>query len=121
VARGFAGDIDHLSGIIKQGINHKGFSLIDILQPCVSYNHKNTFGWYKERVYKLDTEADYMRDERVEAFKKALEWGDRIPIGVIYEHDVPSFEQNYGISERGSLAGERIHPQRIAGLINEFT
>ena len=57
VARAFAGDIDYLSSIIKQGINHRGFALIDILQPCVSFNHKNTYQWYRERVYKLEQDG----------------------------------------------------------------
>ncbi len=57
VARGYAGDMDHLAGLIKKGITHRGFALIDILQPCVSFNHRNTYGWYKERVYKLEDEG----------------------------------------------------------------
>jgi 2-oxoglutarate ferredoxin oxidoreductase subunit beta len=93
-ARSFAGDVDHLTKMIKAGIEHKGFALIDILQPCVSFNHKNTFAWYKERVYKLDGDKDYDPSDRVAAFAKALEWGEKIPIGIIYEHDVPSFEQH---------------------------
>src|SRR3989304_2078240 len=47
------------AGLIKAGITHKGFALIDILQPCVSFNHVNTFAWYKERVYKVDEETGY--------------------------------------------------------------
>ena len=58
VARGFAGDIDHLAELIKRGIQHKGFALVDILQPCVSFNHKNTYSWYRERVYQLGEDYD---------------------------------------------------------------
>jgi len=71
VARGFAGDVDHLSNLIKKGITHRGFALIDILQPCVSFNSKNTFKWYRERVYKLEDERYDPSDKRA-ALGKAL-------------------------------------------------
>ncbi len=53
VARGFSGMTDHLTRLIQQAITHKGFSLVDILQPCVSFNKVNTFAWYKKRCYEL--------------------------------------------------------------------
>jgi len=84
VARGFAGEIEHLSDLIKEGIFHKGFSLIDILQPCVSFNRVNTFQWYKSRVYNINEEPDYDVNNLSKAFQKAQEWGERIPIGLIY-------------------------------------
>jgi 2-oxoglutarate/2-oxoacid ferredoxin oxidoreductase subunit beta len=121
VARGFAGDIEHLAGLIKKGINHKGFALIDILQPCVSFNHKNTFSWYRERVYKLEDDGTYIGDNKVAAFAKALEWGDRIPIGVIYRHEIPSFEQQYKVLENGSSVNQPITPEKVDRLIPEFT
>ncbi|MGC8937382.1 MAG: thiamine pyrophosphate-dependent enzyme [Thermodesulfovibrio sp.] len=83
VARAFAGDIDHLKYIIKEAVNHKGFAVVDILQPCVSFNKINTFEWYRQRIYKL--EKDYDPTDRIRAFEKSLEWGDRIPLGVIYK------------------------------------
>ena len=95
VARAFAGDIDYLSQIIKQGINHHGFALIDILQPCVSFNHKNTYQWYKERVYKLEQEENYNPSDKTAAFKKAQEWGEHIPIGVFFREDRPTYESAF--------------------------
>lgn len=83
VARAFAGDIDHLKYIIKEAVNHKGFAVVDILQPCVSFNKINTFEWYRQRIYKL--EKGYDPTDRIRAFEKSLEWGDRIPLGVIYK------------------------------------
>jgi 2-oxoglutarate ferredoxin oxidoreductase subunit beta len=91
VARGYAGDHEHLKGLIKAAVHHKGFSLVDILQPCVTFNKVNTYAWYSQRVYHL--EAEYNPEDRVSAFKKALEWGDRIPIGIIYRNNRPTFEQ----------------------------
>jgi len=58
VARGFSGDMDHLRGLIKDAYNHKGFSMVDILQPCVTFNKVNTFEWYKERVYHIKDDHD---------------------------------------------------------------
>src|SRR4030066_279899 len=94
-ARSFAGDISHLKEIIKESIMHKGFSLVDILQPCVVFNKINTYEWYKKRVYHI--EAGYDPENRIEAFKKALEWGDKIPIGIIYRSSRPVFEERMPI------------------------
>ncbi|MFW5490260.1 MAG: 2-oxoacid:ferredoxin oxidoreductase subunit beta [Desulfovibrio sp.] len=89
VARGFAGEVDHLAGLIAQAVQHKGFAMVDILQPCVSFNKVNTHGWYKERCYKLDDSYDPTNWEA--AMHKAQEFGDAIPIGVLYTNDRPSF------------------------------
>ncbi|MBI4267715.1 MAG: 2-oxoacid ferredoxin oxidoreductase [Chloroflexi bacterium] len=118
VARSFAGDVDHLSQVIKAGIQHKGFALIDILQPCVSFNHKNTFSWYRERVYKLGEEYD-PGDKRA-AFEKAQEWGDRIPVGVIYRMARPTFEEQISVSGEAPLVKQKPEPGRVESLLEEF-
>lgn len=120
VGRGFAGDVEHLSSLIKAGITHKGFSLIDILQPCVSFNHKNTYGWYRERVYRLDGESDYDPGNKMAAFIKAQEWGDRIPIGVIYKEDRATFEEQLLALSEGPLVKQKIEPGRIEELLDKF-
>jgi 2-oxoglutarate ferredoxin oxidoreductase subunit beta len=120
VSRGFAGDIDHLSNLIKKGIAHRGFALIDILQPCVSFNSKNTFQWYKERVYKLEEEKYDPRDKKA-ALEKALEWGDKIPIGVIYKEDLPVYEDQLPALRDGPLVKQNIDPRRVEKLLVEFT
>ncbi|MBW2172508.1 MAG: 2-oxoacid:ferredoxin oxidoreductase subunit beta, partial [Deltaproteobacteria bacterium] len=78
VARGFAGMPDHLSGLIQEGIAHPGFALIDVLQPCVSFNKVNTFAWYKERCQPLPKGYDPTNWEA--AMKAGQEWEDRIPV-----------------------------------------
>lgn len=83
VARGFSGSEDHLTDLIQRAIAYKGFSLIDILQPCVSLNRVNTFAWYKRRCYELPPEYD--PSDWAAALEKAFEWGERIPLGVIHE------------------------------------
>lgn len=94
VARTFAGDIPHLISILKQAINHQGFSLVDILQPCISLNHTNTFAWYRKRIYKLE-EAGYLPDDKTLAFQKAQEWGDKIPVGVFYQEKRATLESQF--------------------------
>ena len=119
VARGFAGDVTHLSGLIKKGIIHKGFSLVDILQPCVSFNHKNTYEWYRERVYKLDDE-EYDPSDKIAALEKAMEWGDRIPTGILFRQERPTFEEQFPVLAGGTLVEQEIDPGRVEKLLNEF-
>lgn len=106
VARGYAGEHDHLKGLIKESIGHKGFSIVDILQPCVSFNKVNTYEWYGKRVYHI--EKDYDPRDRIRAFSKALEWGDRIPIGVIYRNDHPSFEERVPVIKEKTLVDQSV-------------
>jgi 2-oxoglutarate ferredoxin oxidoreductase subunit beta len=119
VGRGFAGDIDHLTNLIKKGISHRGFALIDILQPCVSFNHKNTFQWYRERVYNLEDER-YDPSDRKAALEKALEWVDKIPIGVIYEENLPVYEDQLPALSKSPLVSHGIDPARVEKLVAEF-
>ncbi len=119
VARGFAGDIDHLTGLIKSGVQHRGFALIDILQPCVSFNHKNTNAWYKERIYKLE-ETAYEPSNRSAAIEKSQEWGDRIPVGVIYRQERAAFEDELPVLRKGPLVKQRIDPTQVSRLLSEF-
>jgi 2-oxoglutarate ferredoxin oxidoreductase subunit beta len=118
LARGFAGEIDHLAGLIKAGITHHGFALIDILQPCVSFNHVNTFAWYKQRVYKLDD--NYDPSSKATALLKAQEWGDKIPIGVIYKQERPVYEETLPQLKDLTLVKQPIEPMKIEKLLDEF-
>jgi 2-oxoglutarate ferredoxin oxidoreductase subunit beta len=120
VARGFAGDVEHLSRLIKLGIKHKGFALLDILQPCVSFNHKNTYSWYRERVYRLENELDYDPTDKLMAFSKAQEWDEKIPIGIMYQKQAPTFEEQLPALTQGPLVKQAIEPQKIEVLLEEF-
>ena len=118
VARSFAGDPDHMAEMIKRGIRHRGFALIDILQPCVTFNRVNTWDWYRQRVYKL--EAGYNPADKTAAFNKAQEWGNRIPIGVIYEQARPTFEEQLPALSVGPLVKQKTEPMGMEKLISEF-
>src|SRR6266571_2976501 len=87
VARGFAGDPKQLSMLIQEAVKHQGYALVDVLQPCVTYNKINTYDWYRARAYKLEAEPGYDPTQRDQAFVKAQEWGDKIPTGIIYREE----------------------------------
>lgn len=110
VARGFAGDIEHLSSLIQKGIQHNGFALIDILQPCVTFNRVNTHKWYKDRVYRIDDNDSYDSKDKITAFQKAQEWGEKIPTGVIYRTDRPTLNDQIPAIKETPLVKQAIDP-----------
>jgi len=120
VARGFAGEIDHLADLIKAGIQHKGFALIDILQPCVSFNRVNTFKWYSDRVYEIDSDSTYDTKDRLNALQKAQEWGDKIPIGIIYRIQRPTLEEQIPAIADQPLVAQHTNPKVFAELLENF-
>ena len=87
------------SEIIKKAIRHKGYALVDIFQPCVSYNRVNTFQWFKENTYYLD--SGYDPSDKFEAFKKAME-NDKFPLGIIYKNEKKTFEELLPVYEKDS-------------------
>jgi len=118
VARGFSGMVDHLSELIQQAISHQGFSLVDILQPCVSFNKVNTFSWYKKRCYLLPPE--YNPSDWNKAMKIASEWGERIPLGIIYFNDRPTFEEHFSFLKRGLLGKQEINRKVLKEILEEY-
>ncbi len=119
VARGFSGRPEHLKELMKQAIRFKGYALVDILQPCVSFNKVNTFAWYSQRVYELDKEYD--RGDRAAAMLKSMEFGDRIPIGVLYQEEQPTFHEQHEVLKNGQiLAGRKNDPELVRELMLEM-
>ena len=86
VARGFSGDIKHLTDLMKKAITHRGFALLDIFSPCVTFNLDNTNAFFKERVKKLEDE-DHDTSDWKAACEKAMVWGDEIYTGLFFERD----------------------------------
>lgn len=111
VARAFSGEPEHLVQMIQAGIRHKGFSLIDVLQPCVSFNKVNTFGWYQERCYELE---DHDSTDWAAAMAKADEFDEAIPLGVIYENDKPPYETT------GQLAKHRYDTSDLKAIMQSY-
>ena len=105
VARSFAGDREHLQEMMTAALNHRdGLALLDILQPCVSFNKVNTYQWYRERVGRIDDSHDPY--DRSKALDLAFSWGDDIPIGVIYRNKRPSFESQLPALAAGTLCSQ---------------
>ncbi len=115
VARSFSKDSEFTAELIAEGVKHKGFSLIEVLQPCVSFNKKNTYQWYSERIYKLGD--DYKSDDKFKAIEKATQWPDKIPLGIFYNVEKPTYEQESGIDKMAALAEEENY---IKTLLDAF-
>lgn len=118
VARGFAGDMEHLKGLMKEAVAHNGFSLVDVLQPCVTFNKINTFEWYKQRVYHI--EPEYNPEDRVEAFRRALEWGERIPLGILFRNNRVPYEQRIPIIREMPLIRQTSDMSKLENTLKEF-
>jgi len=119
VARGFSGDVKHLTDLVANGIAHKGFAFVDVFSPCVTYNKLNTFDFFRQRVYKLES-AGHNPSDIVAAWQRSLEWGDKIPIGLFYSVDRPTYEDLEEVLAAGPLA---LQPAGLKGrerLLDEF-
>ncbi len=101
VARGFAGDIEHLTDLYVQAFQHKGFALVDVFQPCVTWNKLNTAAWFKERVYKLEESGWDSGDRNAALALSMTSYHEltcapdecRVPIGVYYKNEgTPTYE-----------------------------
>ena len=92
LARGYSGDIPSLTELIVKANEHQGFSVIQILQPCVTFNKVYTHIFFQRNIYQLGDKYD--KTNKQAAFKKTLEWGiKKIPVGVIYQAQEPTYEE----------------------------
>lgn len=110
VGRAFCQDIEQTKELMKQAITHKGFSLLDIFQPCVTFNKINTFPWFRENTYYLEGEFD-----RLHAFEKSIQM-DKLPLGVFYKTDKPTFEENLP----SPLYKNQIQEEKVQKLIQNY-
>ncbi len=104
VAAGYAGNVKHLSQLITDAINHKGFSFVNIYQPCITWNYTNGYEWYQKRVYI----TDHNPEDYNQAWEKANEpyntnW-ERIPLGIIYKNRSVTLDEEV-MNRVGKLAG----------------
>jgi len=119
VARAFSGNQEHLISIMKQAIEYEGYALVDILQPCVSFNKTNTYAWYSKRVYELDDSYDFKN--KADAMQKAMEFGDHIPIGIIYSEQKSTFHQkNQVLKQNIPLLDRKTDPDTVNRLIKQY-
>jgi|SRR5581483_2893251 len=129
VARGFSGDNKQETELIVEGIQHKGFSIIDTMQPCVTFNHKNTFAWFYERVYKLSEQGHDPTDIK-KAFEITEQWPlrrgsqpgekEKIATGVIYKEERPTFEESFPQMAQMPVVKQDISNVDINHLLDEL-
>src|SRR5215467_2821490 len=112
IARAFSGEPEHMAQMIAGGISHRGFSLIDVFSPCVTYNKINTYPYFKQRVYKLEKEEGYEVGNSESAFQRSFEWGDRIPIGLFYRDEQPIYEDSEPAYKLGPLVHQDLGLER---------
>jgi len=119
VARGYPGEMHHLVWLIGEALQHPGYALVDVLQPCVTFNRASAYDFYNPRVYKLE-EADHDATDKTAAWELAYEWGERIPIGIFYRVEgVPTYEEQVPALKAGPLVKqplEKLPPEQIEAL-----
>ncbi|MGD2147841.1 MAG: 2-oxoacid:ferredoxin oxidoreductase subunit beta [Anaerolineae bacterium] len=124
VSRGYSGELKHLVWLIGEALSHPGYALVDVLQPCVTWNRSYAYAFYKDRVYKLEEEEGYDPADRAAAWEKAHQWGERIPIGILYrDASVPSYEDQVPALEVGPLVEQplqRLTAEQVEALRAEI-
>jgi 2-oxoglutarate/2-oxoacid ferredoxin oxidoreductase subunit beta len=119
VARGFSGDVKHLADLVANGISHHGFAFVDVFSPCVTYNKVNTFDFFRQRVYKLES-AGHDPANLVAAWERSLEWGEKIPIGLFYRTEKPTYEDLEEVLAGGPLTKQTVGLRGKDSLLDEF-
>lgn len=102
VARTFSGDAEQFSAILKEAIAYDGYALIDILQPCVTFNRVNTFQWYRERVRPIGDDYDPTDKELAMKTAAAALDDESIPTGILYHVPTPSFKTQSPVLSEGT-------------------
>ena len=118
VARGFSGKPKQLVDLLAGAIAHKGFSLVDIFSPCVTFNKLNTYAWFRDKVYDMADEGDHNPEDMSAALNKSFEWGERIPTGLFYQREQAIFEESEPVLQRGPLVHQEMGIDRP--LFDEF-
>ena len=102
VARGFSGNPRQLTELIYNGMQHKGFALIDVFSPCITFNKDNTSDFFKQRVNELE---NHDPSDKAAALEEAVKWGEEIPIGLFYQDTSrPALDEMEPVLENGPMA-----------------
>lgn len=117
VAQGFAGDISHLTDLLVSAYNHRGFSLVNVLQPCVTFNKVNTYMYYREHTYKLD--QNYNPSDKIEALKKVMD-DQNLPLGILYKEERPSYQYSLPQLSTNSLLEQEAKVRDVSSIYSEF-
>ena len=106
VARAFSAEPKHLTQILTDAIRHRGFSIVDVFSPCVTFNKVNTYAWFRDRVYKVEEEDGYDPADFDAALGKAFEFGAKIPIGCLYRTSKPIYDDSEPVLAQGPLVDQ---------------
>jgi 2-oxoglutarate ferredoxin oxidoreductase subunit beta len=118
VARAYSGDIPKLTDLIIKAQEHKGLAIVDVLQPCVTFNKDYTHLYYQQNTYWL---KDHDPKDKVAAFAKSLEWGPKqIPLGVFYEDDKPSYEDQIEFIADNPVATRPVVKRDLGKLYKKY-
>jgi len=124
VARGYPGELSHLAWLIGEALQPPGYALVDVLQPCVPFNRASAYDFYRERVYRLEDEEGYDPQDRTAAWDKAQEWGEHIPIGIVYRGDqIPTYEEQVLALDAGPLVQQplgKLRAEQVEALRAEL-
>jgi 2-oxoglutarate ferredoxin oxidoreductase subunit beta len=119
VARWYSGDIEGLADLMIEANNHKGFSVIDVLQPCVTFNYQYTHMFYQKNIYKLP--PDYDKTDKHLALQKAEEWGrGKIPVGIFYQIEKPTHEEQMVAIKKQPLVKKAVRKRDISELLKNY-
>ena len=118
VARGFAHDINHLKNLLIKAISHSGFALVDVLQPCITFNRSRPLAWYKKRIYKLE-EKKHNQQDFEQALERALE-NEKMPLGVFYQIKKPTYEELLPQLRKKPLVPQPIKKVEIKQLLEKL-
>ena len=120
VARTFTANVPHMTEMMAAAVAHRGFAVVEILQPCVSFNAVNTYAWYKQRVRDLKEMDGYDPKNQEKALALAALWGDIIPIGLFYQESRATFDGALPQLQAGPLVGAKLQQVDITPLMQEF-
>lgn len=118
VARGYTGEPVHLAELIEKAIQYKGFSLIDVLQPCVTLDKIHDYSWFKERVIKLDNNWP-VKDKKV-AIEKAEDLDKNIPIGIFYLKERPTYQEELPFLDNRPLIKQSFNKNKLKAILKDF-
>ena len=119
VAQAFAGNAPQMTEIIKKAVEHEGFSVVNVIQPCVTFNKVNTYQYYLQRIYQIDKKHDVANQE--EALKRALEVNqERFPLGIIYEQEKPAYHNQIPQLGSGKSLVEKDYFDNLSLLLKDF-
>ena len=121
-ARTFSGDVQHMTNVFTQAMQHPGFSFVEVLQSCPTYNKQTPHEWYQERVYDISTIAEFDNTNRTQALAVAEDITQKIAVGVLYKdpHSVPQIKRQMNRQNITTELIEETHTYPIDDLLIQF-